>query len=455
MIIDVRQHYSNFPSTVYINGIEYMFDICNLSKFIRDNYISHINVNHLIWSRNLKDIIGDIILLIHNNALKLTIYIHDYYSVCPSTMLLDYKMEYCSVPSIDVCVNCLAQYSDSEKAFQFSKNEIKANEVIHRGSIYRWRVLWETLLDLATTVIFPSRVAADIWLKAFPRYSDRVLVLPHDLEYIAQVKVHKQIKLDPFYQIFILGNISEHKGQKIIHGLLKLVKQGKLNICINILGTYSDDVFINTPYLKLHGLFKHSDIANILNSKDIHCFLMTSIWPETFSYTTHEMMATGLPIIAFNIGAQGEVIADYPTGELLNDISVNALFNLVSKKYNEYLKLLYPLLSKELTCDIRKEVDKVLSETLELQHRVIKNKLEHDIELCVVQRGLNNVQCELNNVQCELNNKQNELQGIYNSKSWKITKPLRLIINIIKNANKSSYRCLIASVKKTNIKYDK
>ena len=43
-------------------------------------------------------------------------------------------------------------------------------------------------------------------------------------------------------------------------------------------------------------------------------FTAIQIWPETFSYTTHEAVATGLPVLAFDIGAQGETVARVPNG---------------------------------------------------------------------------------------------------------------------------------------------
>ncbi len=37
----------------------------------------------------------------------------------------------------------------------------------------------------------------------------------------------------------------------------------------------------------------------------ISCWLRPSVWPETFSFATHEVLATGLPVYCFDLGAQG------------------------------------------------------------------------------------------------------------------------------------------------------
>lgn len=44
---------------------------------------------------------------------------------------------------------------------------------------------------------------------------------------------------------------------------------------------------------------------------------MPSIWPETFSFTTREMLATGLPVMAFDLGAQGEAVREAANGHVV------------------------------------------------------------------------------------------------------------------------------------------
>ena len=41
------------------------------------------------------------------------------------------------------------------------------------------------------------------------------------------------------------------------------------------------------------------------------------IWPETFSYTTHEAIATGLPVWSFDLGAQADAIRTTATGRVI------------------------------------------------------------------------------------------------------------------------------------------
>jgi Glycosyltransferase len=55
----------------------------------------------------------------------------------------------------------------------------------------------------------------------------------------------------------------------------------------------------------------------MLSSHGITAWLMPSVWPETFSFTTREMLATGLPVMAFDLGAQGEAVREAPNGHIV------------------------------------------------------------------------------------------------------------------------------------------
>ncbi|WP_246690056.1 hypothetical protein [Methylobacterium sp. WL7] len=45
--------------------------------------------------------------------------------------------------------------------------------------------------------------------------------------------------------------------------------------------------------------------------------LLAAIWPETYSYALTLALRTGLPVVAFDLGAQGERLSLYPNGHRL------------------------------------------------------------------------------------------------------------------------------------------
>ena len=68
--------------------------------------------------------------------------------------------------------------------------------------------------------------------------------------------------------------------------------------------------FISSIYKK--------DLPEIVKRFNITKFFIPSIWPETFSYTTDEIMQMGYPIIVFDLGAPIERVRNYELGMVID-----------------------------------------------------------------------------------------------------------------------------------------
>ena len=55
----------------------------------------------------------------------------------------------------------------------------------------------------------------------------------------------------------------------------------------------------------IHGTYRIGELDQLAAKYAITCWLIPSVWPETFSFTTHEALASGLPVYTFALGAQG------------------------------------------------------------------------------------------------------------------------------------------------------
>ena len=71
------------------------------------------------------------------------------------------------------------------------------------------------------------------------------------------------------------------------------------------------------PHVPLHGAYVIEDIPMLAARYGITHWLIPSVWPETFSYTVHECLATGLPTLAFDLGAQGDAVRAAANGIVL------------------------------------------------------------------------------------------------------------------------------------------
>lgn len=75
--------------------------------------------------------------------------------------------------------------------------------------------------------------------------------------------------------------------------------------------------------VKLIGHIAHADLPTLLQQTDIGC--VPSIYEDPFPLVPLEMMAAGLPVVAFDLGGPKEAIVDGQTGFLVPNKDVSAL----------------------------------------------------------------------------------------------------------------------------------
>ena len=51
-----------------------------------------------------------------------------------------------------------------------------------------------------------------------------------------------------------------------------------------------------------------AEIPALVARYGITCWLIPSVCPETFSFTTHEALATGLPVLCLDLGGQADAV---------------------------------------------------------------------------------------------------------------------------------------------------
>jgi len=73
------------------------------------------------------------------------------------------------------------------------------------------------------------------------------------------------------------------------------------------------------------------NLPAIIQEQQVDIFLIPSIWPETFSYTTQEIMMMELPLMVFNHGAPAERVKKYEKGYIVEEISAEAVLKTVAK----------------------------------------------------------------------------------------------------------------------------
>ena len=246
---------------------------------------------------------------------RLTITAHDHFAICPSFVLLNAEGRYCGIPEPSECARCLKCHEASYVA------------LAPPTEIGPWRALWGRCLQTADEVRCFSESTREHLLRAYPALATgRITVVPHKPDYVPP-RLPRVDRRAPLV-VGVMGEISPQKGAAIVQGIVERIDRERLDIRVVVLGTLN--VAHRSERLRVTGAYRREDLVDLVESHGVNMFLFPSIWPETFSYVVAEMIALGLPIVAFDLGAPAERLREYPKARLAPEVSAeSALATLV------------------------------------------------------------------------------------------------------------------------------
>ena len=172
-------------------------------------------------------------------------------------------------------------------------------------TLEQWQAAWGKLVAGAERITTFSESSAAIIAQVWPDSKSRIVVIPHRLlADIPLIPPSQDMKGRPV--IGILGNIGLHKGAAIVQQLAQdLVSNPVMGLVV--IGQF-DPAFKLPASATVHGSYELRDLPGLVERYGISAWLIPSVWPETFSFTTHEAIATGMPVFAFDLGAQGDAL---------------------------------------------------------------------------------------------------------------------------------------------------
>ena len=279
--------------------------------------IEEIFLNSLVSYKYSYDILADIHALVEQSKAKLIIPFHDYYAICPSYTLLNNEGVYCNIPSLEACNACM------------KKNTLEwKNYFSETVNINLWRELWSKLLHQSHEVLCFSSASKEILLKAYPEVSpEKIMVIPHTVAPLTPVS--PLVRHTTTVTIGILGAINYAKGSQIVKDLVTEIERKDLDIKIVIVGEVSEQM--KSKHLHVTGRYERRKLPEITTREEIDIFLIPSIWPETFSYTTQEIMMMDMPLMVFDLGAPAERVKAYDKGVVLEQDYVENVIRYVSE----------------------------------------------------------------------------------------------------------------------------
>lgn len=247
---------------------------------------------------------GAIANLVRGTKATLDFKVHDFLALCPSPHLSDFEQKYCGVPADpDVCRSCLKvnnAWYHSWFPVENRPSEIKA-----------WRKPFADLFDAATTITFFDASSVPILRKDFSFDDSKVRVVPHSSAYFTAAR---PVSINGPLHIGVLGTLSHLKGGNAVVALQEYIEEQQLPVPLTVVGQSYTPL---SDKVNVIGSYDTDDLPDIVERLGINVIFMATIVPETFSYTISEAMEMGLPIVAFDIGAQGNRLKDYVLGKVI------------------------------------------------------------------------------------------------------------------------------------------
>lgn len=265
-------------------------DIQDVLRLLRPIQRRHLIYSCGVGAPNPIALPGELLALKTNSECSVDILVHDYFMVSPNYTLL----------------NEIGVYIAQGQAFYEQENA--------KISSVNWQTAWRPLIAKADNVIVFSQSSRDIFLAAYPFARRKIKVQPHDL-LVTIPKLHRPYPSAGKRVVAVLGNIGFHKGAAVL-GELAGIFDGDRDISIMVLGEV-DPHFSLPRSVHVHGAYNLDALPDLVRRYEITDWFIPSIWPETFSYTTHEALATGLPTFAFALGAQGDAVASRENGKAI------------------------------------------------------------------------------------------------------------------------------------------
>jgi len=175
-----------------------------------------------------------------------------------------------------------------------------------------WRALWRPALDRADHLTVFSDASRQIIAGVHPDLVHKLRLRPHG-------PLGPVPRLTPALTkrpvIGVLGNLNAQKGVSVVADLARvfdLTREAR----IVVLGEVAPECLLPRS-VKVLGGYDLADLPHLVVRHEIGVWLIPSLWPETFSYVTHEALATGLPTLGFDLGGQGEALRASEVGQVV------------------------------------------------------------------------------------------------------------------------------------------
>lgn len=299
--------YAEYNLKLYANSLEMA-----LSK-VQFSDVHKIYINELVTYPDLYKVLDKIQELKCISGAEMIMLGHDYFCVCPTINLLSEKGDFCKL----ACTECVG-------ICEIAKNPFSCDTKY--DSIDVWHDEWKKFLGVCDSIIVFSEDSKQILEKVYKDLHN-IQVIPHITD--GMLAINKKYKMSNRINIGILGVLSERKGLSIVKEMLNIIKRENLPVNIVIVGMCEED--IQDEHCIITGKYTRSELPRLMYLYDVDIIFISSVWPETFSYTAEEAMKMKMPIAVFDLGAPAERVKKYDKGLIINEMDAKCALSQICK----------------------------------------------------------------------------------------------------------------------------
>ncbi len=213
--------------------------------------------------------------------------LHDYMSVCPQYQLSDPADRYCGEPDTSGCNQCI---TGRPHAWHLS--------------IEQWRGTFAPVLSRAARVFAPSFSVGNGVKRYFPNIN--VTLLPHPEQPTTVPRVAK---------VALLGALSKAKGLSVALAVAEHARSTSSTLLLRLIGHAAEPL---PTTLRATGSYEANDLPGLIADERPDVIWLPSQVPETYSFILTAALASGIPIVASNIGALAERLQGIENATLLS-----------------------------------------------------------------------------------------------------------------------------------------
>ncbi|MBI4915941.1 MAG: hypothetical protein HY825_08835 [Acidobacteria bacterium] len=252
---------------------------------------------------NLAGLSPEVLLGLAEEGLRMVLGLHDFAPFCPRPHLIEAATGsfcgYCTDPVR--CAACLASSGPVGPGFQ-----------------ERRRAVSGALLAAAEALVYPSGFARDAYRALFPGLDPgRQEVISPAVALPAVERLPSRPR-GPVRRIACLGPIKPHKGGAVILDVVRLLSgTGGPRLTFRVYGGGDPELLEplgRLPGVEVRGSYRAGSLPGLLAADEIDLALLLSVWPETHALVLDECAVAGVPVVAFDLGAQGARVRELGLG---------------------------------------------------------------------------------------------------------------------------------------------